>query len=980
VCLSVACIVGLAMLKNAWSIHPLAPQEQIATTAQAEFFESQIRPILLEKCFECHASDTDQSGGLSLDSSDSIWKGGDSGPAILRNDLSTSLLLRAIEYRDPKLQMPPSGKLSESQIQALQRWVADGAPTPPSFQSKSATGKATTALSVSAAQEHWAYRPLQSNALPTPTSSNHPIDSWLNVYHQQHQLTPSPLVSDRVWARRLAIDLHGLNPTWDNLQSLESALPRGASHTDGLANANASATTIVSAAMDAEALRLTREASVDALLASPRFGERFARKWMDVVRYAESLTLRGFILPDAWRYRNYLIDAYNSDLPFDQMLVQQLAGDLLPDTDTPSSQRHWIATTCLAIGDHNYEEQDKLQLEMDAIDEQLDTIGKAFLAQTLNCARCHDHKFDPIPTRDYYALAGILKSSVSMEHENVSKWIRMPLPIPEQERHRYEQASLRKAAIKKELDAAKKALGEKPKDNMPTKASDFPGIVVDDLAARKVGAWQPSSFTKDFVDKGYLHDLNQDQGSKSVTFEPMGLATGSYLVRMSYAADPNRSSRTLVRVFSADGESEMLINQRQRPEDDGLWQPLGKYRFEQGGQAFVIVSNEGANGHVIVDAVQFVPEGQSPSPSLPNPTRPTSATAEHPSGTLESQIKQLELESAEVQRLLDTRPMVQTVRASNQPSDIPIHIRGSVHRLGSMAPRGFLSCIDEHHAELASRYHIAPQANGRLELARWLADPENPLTARVYVNRVWAWLMGQGLVRTVDNFGTTGESPSCPELLDYLTSQFIAHGWSTKWLVKTIVTSDAYRRSVHASPDAMENDPENHYHTRGILRRLDAESLRDSLLQSSGELRWNQPLGSTVRNGTKEDFRYQHEVGLRSVYLPWFRNSLPELIREFDGANPSFSISQRNRSTVATQALVFMNSPWIRERAKTLATHIEKISLESHSDAVVTSFQLVLGRTPDPTELDWATRLREQSTLEELIHQLMASIDFRYCE
>jgi mono/diheme cytochrome c family protein len=968
------------MVGNAWSMEPFAPPERIATTAQTEFFESQIRPILLEKCFECHASDTDQSGGLSLDSSDSIWKGGDSGPALLLSDLASSLLLRAVEYRDPKLQMPPNGKLSESQIQALQRWVADGAPTPLSFQSQSSAGKASTALSVTAAQEHWAYRPLRSLAPPSPTSSNHPIDSWLNAYHQQHQLSPSPLVSDRVWARRLTIDLHGLNPTWDQLQSLESALPSGADSKQGSAITADAAVTIVPAAMDSDALRFAREETVDAMLASPRFGERFARKWMDVVRYAESLTLRGFILPDAWRYRNYLIDAYNSDLPFDQMLIEQLAGDLLPATDTLSSQRQWSATTCLAIGDHNYEEQDKLQLEMDAIDEQLDTIGKAFLAQTLNCARCHDHKFDPIPTRDYYALAGILKSSVAMEHENVSKWIRMPLPILEPERHRYEQASLRKAAIKKALDAAKKSLSEKPKDKSPARASDFPGIVVDDLSARKVGTWQPSSFTKGFVDQGYLHDLNQDQGSKSVTFEPMGLATGSYLVRMSYASDPNRSSRTLVRVFSADGESEMLINQRQRPEDDGLWQPLGKYRFEQGGQAFVIVSNEGANGHVIVDAVQFVPEGQSPNPALSNPTRSTPANAEQPTGTLESQIKQLELESAEVQRLLDTRPMVQTVRASSQPSDIPIHIRGSVHRLGSLAPRGFLSCIDEHHSGLAARYHIAPQANGRLELARWLADPENPLTARVYVNRIWAWLMGQGLVRTVDNFGTTGESPSCPELLDYLTSEFIAHGWSTKWLVKTIVTSDAYRRSIHATPDAMENDPENHYHARGTLRRLDAESLRDSLLQSSGELHWNLQPGSTFRNGTKDDFRYQHEVGLRSVYLPWFRNSLPELIREFDGANPSFSISQRNRSTVATQALAIMNSPWIHERAKSLANHIENTSIESHPDAVVKSFQLVLGRTPDPTELDWANRLRQQASLVELIHQLMASIDFRYCE
>jgi PAS domain-containing protein len=278
---------------------------------------------------------------------------------------------------------------------------------------------------------------------------------------------------------------------------------------------------------------------------------------------------------------------------------------------------------------------------------------------------------------------------------------------------------------------------------------------------------------------------------------------------------------------------------------------------------------------------------------------------------------------------------------------------------------------------------IDPASNGRLELAKWIAAPQNPLTARVYVNRIWYHLLGQGIVPSLDNFGTTGQLPSHLELLDWLSSEFIAHGWSTKWLVRTIVTSKTYRRSVSASAQAMEKDPDNTSFARGNLRRLDSESLRDSMLQSSGELSLGGTLESTIKSGTSADYRYQHENNIRSVYMPWFRNALPSMVREFDGANPSFSISQRNRSTVATQALAMMNNPWVRDRAKALVASLPQppydlADLQSKFFFIERIFQRILGRSPDEAELLWAEELLKTDDIEELAHQLFASIDFRY--
>jgi hypothetical protein len=979
-----------------------------------EFFEKHVRPLLIEKCSECHSSKTEKNGGLSVDSKELILRGGDSGPAVELADTDTSLFLRAIEYRDPKLQMPPDGKLDADQIQLLREWIRTGMAVSESFERSpegdsgemepgTSGGSSAFPLSVARAREHWAYRPLMQLEHPNGVSSQglatrvdrsnavnsdqletaNLIDVWLDDRYRQTSMEPSPLVDDATWIRRLYIDLHGLNPSYEDSEAAKNRL-------QGSRNGGAAQELV-----DAR----ERELLVDELLASPRYAERFARHWMDVVRYAESLTLRGFVLGDVWRYRNYLIRSFQQDKPFDVFVMEQVAGDLLhaqehQDASAPLSgsellqaQDRLVATTFLAIGDHNYEEQDKKQLEMDAIDEQLDVLGKAFLGQTLSCARCHDHKFDPIPTSDYYALAGILKSSIAMDHENVSKWVRIPLPVSSDEQQAFAKNKERLTSLQQQIATLKGSLSSKGSKSTVVPVEQLPGIVVDNSKAKKIGDWEDSSSVANYVGSGYLHDRNQKRGEKSVTFEGSEIPTGKYIVRVAYAPGDNRSSKTQVRVFSADGDQAFSIDQKKAPSDDGLWQTLGTFNFEKGGQAFVIISNDGADGHVIADAVQFLPDGQAPR----NTKEPQAIADGQQEIDREAKAKEqlgvLEKELSQLQKLQESVPMAQSIRPSPTPSGIPIHVRGSVHRLGASVPRGFLSCINEHEPELARRITIDPTANGRLELAQWLVAPENPLTARVYVNRVWANLMGHGIVRTVDNFGTTGLPPSDPQLLDALAGEFIRQGWSTKWLVRTIVTSKAYRRALKPTESAKEADPENGYFSFGHLRRLDAESLRDSMLRSSGELKESEPagdsifpaVGTTVRAGTKEDYRYEHEAGYRSVYLPWFRNSLPELVREFDGANPSFSISERSRSTVSTQALALMNSPWVSKRAEAASAGIEPCEGEADCNRVIeTLFLKILGRVPTEVELRWGRAVLSEASAKELAHQLFASIDFRY--
>jgi hypothetical protein len=938
---TLAVVVGLCVLEpGSYCRGDDSPQ------ASLEFFESKVRPLLVDKCLECHSHQTETSGGLSLDSKEDWIKGGDSGQAIAPEQWDQSLFWKAVSYRDPHLQMPPSGKLSDKELDILKQWLASGAIDPRSSAAKRPT--LSQGLPLENSQDHWAYRPIVADVkIPQVRDASTPIDAFLSEDQLRVGVVPSTLADDNAIRRRLFLDLSGINPPGSVMLS-ESI----SSTPEDYAN------------------------FVDELLASPRFGEYFARHWMDAVRFAESITLRGFVLPDAWRYRAYLIDAYNTDQPIDQFIQEQIAGDLMESSDWSERQRQCIAASMLVLGDTNLEEQDKKQLEMDFIDEQIDVLGKALLGQTISCSRCHDHKFDPIPTSDYYALAGILKSSIGLEHDNVSRWVSNPLPVDSEEEKKFQLAETRSKELKSEIDRCKKELASLSGTSAIKKSTQLAGVVIDDSAATLVGDWKKSTFHPAYVDNGYLHDGNNSKTRHSAIFRPNELQPGRYLVRIAYAFGDNRATNVAVKIFSANGEDVKVFNQKLKPPIDGLWYSLGEYLFEQGGRSEVEVSNEGADGHVIVDAVQFLPaEATLATSTSTGPSNPKNL--EKSEAELKRQLEALEKESNAIKQFLGQRPTAMGLRTVRSPQNLAIHVRGSVHQLGPVVPRGYLRCLP-----VSDSPAISSESNGRLELAQWITSRQNPLTARVYVNRIWSKLMGSGIVRTVDNFGTTGERPCNSDLLDWLTFEFMERGWSTKWLVREIVTSDAYRRSSVAQADQIEIDPDNRTYARAMIRRLTPEAMRDSLLLASGELDLEILRGGSFSSSLKEDYDYQHSSRHRTVYGPWFRNSVPQLYKEFDGPNISFSASVRNISTTAPQALVLLNSPWIDERCNKIATRI--LSEFSEPATIIHAvYGLILHRSPSPSEQVMAEEIlgtANETSVANLTKQLIASLDFRLVE
>ena len=1007
---AVLCAVGLGQ--------PLAPaadeaQPGGASAAGLEFYEKKIRPLLAENCFECHGEQK-HKGGLRLDSREGWATGGDSGPALVPGAVEASRLIKAVRYRDKEFQMPPKQRLSAQQVADLEQWIKLGAPAPRTAPAVAVTKR--PGLSLEEGRKHWAYQPPQKPAPPAVKDAAWPrgdLDRFILAKLEAKGLKPVADADPQTLGRRIYFDLIGLPPTPEEAAAFVKEYEAGIAH------------------QPAAIAQL-----VDRLLASPHYGERWGRHWLDVARYAESVTLRGFVFPEAWRYRDYVIAAFNRDLPYDRFMREQVSGDLLPAANVAERARQLTATTFLTMGNNVYEEQDKKQLEMDAIDEQLDVISKAFLAQTVTCARCHDHKFDPIPTRDYYALAGILKNSRLLSHENVSKWIEVPLPLAPEAEEPYLKQEAQLAALKGRLQSAKEAAAKRTaasgKEPVPTKAGalatkDFPGVVVDDAQAKVVGNWRKSQFGKNYIGDGYLEDEDKDKGSKTLTFIPELPRPGKYEVRLAFLAAPNRATNTPVIVFSADGERTFHINQRVTPPIEGRFVSLGQHKFELNGQGFVIVANEGTQGHVVADAVQFLPvemletlaavksngtaKATTDLDPKPGPIKKTAAAknpSAKPAKTTDEDVKKLEEELKQLTESGPKRPMVMTVKEEPQVGDIRVLVRGSVHNPGDLVPRGFLQI-----ATLGPTPVITPKESGRRELGEWLASRENPLPARVMANRVWHWLTGAGLVRTTDNFGTMGEAPSHPELLDYLATRFVAEGWSVKKLVREVVLSRTYQLasgpSVQSGKDgtklngrklnteslnteyfsrAAAADPENRLCWRANRRRLDAECIRDTVLAVSGQLQLAVG-GATIKGTVNADYGYQHTDTRRSVYAPVFRNALPELFAAFDFADPSVVSGKRNTSIVAPQALFLLNHPFVREQAKAAA----RGALAAAGDdakRIERAYRTALGRPPTAAETKLALTFlsapadgqeiegKRLDAWAEFYQALFASLDFRY--
>ncbi|MEZ6058674.1 MAG: DUF1553 domain-containing protein [Planctomycetaceae bacterium] len=913
--------------------------------AGTEFFEKKIRPVLVERCDKCHSGETaaKQKGGLRIDSRDALLQGGESGPAIVPGKPNESLLIDAIRYES--FEMPPNGKLPANVVADFVRWVEMGAPDPREPPKGGAQASAPSGINLEEGRKFWSFQPVHSHQVPVVANLTWPrtdVDRFLLNRIEAAKLQPVEDANRGVLIRRMTFDLTGLPPTPEEIAAFEN---------DPADDDTAIATV------------------VDRLLASRHFGERWGRHWLDVARFSQSTGGgRSLLYLEAWRYRDYVFNSINNNLPFDRFVIEQVAGDLLPAEELAGREDSaLIATGFLAMGPTNLELQDKVQLRMDVIDEQVDTLGRAFLGMTLGCARCHDHKFDPIPVTDYYALAGILGSTRTFNDGNVASWVTRPLPAsPEQavsvKKHR-EEVALLEAEVKR-LDKQLKKLNPVAPDG---------GITVDDEAAELVGTWTESVSVQGFIGKGYRHATGP---GATATFRQK-VTPGKYEVVIAYTPSGNRSPNALIVVKHSQGETTRRIDQRKETGNGRGSVSVGKYQF--GDVAEVVISTEGTNGVVIADGVRFVPldGGDSKEPIDDDNEKFERLTAEH---------KEASDKLATLKKQAPVLPMALSVDEEAQPKDEPIAIRGNARNLGPPVPRGVLQV-----ATIGPLPTIPKHQSGRLELARWIASRENPLTARVTVNRVWAHLFDEGLVRTVDNFGTPGERPSHPELLDHLALTFMDEGWNLKSLIRRLMLSRAYRLSSRPGDQARKVDPDNRLYTHQNRRRLEAEAIYDAMLNLSGELTLEFG-GPTVRPKTSTEYGYKFDVGRRAVYLPVFRNELPELFSLFDFPNPNASQGHRDTTTLSTQALFLMNDPFVIDRARKAATRL----LESDPDEnhrLDHLYLTALGRLPTSSEREIAlnyvsgsgnTPSTPPTTREQLwtdlTHSLIATIDFRQVE
>ena len=956
-----------------------------------EFFEKRIRPVFVQHCYECHSADAKAvKGGLLLDSRDGWKRGGDSGPALLPSKPNDSLLIKALKHEDG-LEMPPKGKLPDEVIADFVKWIEQGAPDPRTAPAKAL---ARREIDIAAGQQFWCFRPITRPTLPAVKDKAWPradIDRFILAKQESVGIRPIADADRATWLRRVTFDLIGLPPTPAEIDDFVS-----------------------------DPSPTAREEVADRLLASPHFGERWGRHWLDIARFAESSGGgRSMILAEAWRYRDYVIRSFNNDKPFDRFLLEQLAGDLLPFDSPQQQEEHLVATALLALGPTNYEEQDKQALEFDVVDEQIDTLGKMVLGMTIGCARCHDHKFDPIPQRDYYALAGIFRSTHLLDHDNVSKWIERPLPMPAELTVAVKQHELAVAGLKQQIEtmkaeekriaSAKKHAGDDDDDipgtpRGPIELKAFAGIMLDDSDAKKVGDWTNSQFSKHYIGDGYAHDGNKDKGQKTLTFSPAVPKAGLYEVRLAYNAGDSRATNVPIEILDLDGEHDLKINQRTPPPIDHRFVSLGKFRFDESGQWYVLISNEGTDGHVIVDALQLLPveegrgvkgEGRAKDKATDNGQRTTDKTQITKSKLPD--VKDLEKQLKELNDRAPYRPMTMSLEEAKQIEETPIRIRGNVHSKGDKVPRGFLQV-----ASYGSPALPPAKESGRRELAAWMGSSTNPLTARVLANRVWHHLFGVGLVRTVDNFGSTGETPSHPELLDLLATRLISDGWSMKSLVREIVLSRTYGLASSEPKSQISNlksqisaDPENRLLWRQNRRRHSAEAIRDAMLLTSDSLDRTM-FGRTLRNPKQDgpnanigEMTYVFDESRRSDYTPILRNRLLELFEAFDFADPNLSIGRRNITTVPTQALYLMNSPFVLDQSRDAARELLSQSDLTDEQRVIAAYRTTVGREPTPRERSLALRVISPSAenttpspiaWERLFQALFASVDFRFLD
>ena len=759
--------VSLTLLVLLLTTHIARAEDAKPANAAAEAsFTTNVLPILKQHCYKCHSHAAGKAkGGLMLDSRSGWVKGGDAGTAIVPGKPDASLLIKAVRYED--LEMPPTGKLPIELISRLEKWVASGAHDP----RIATTTQANSGIDLEAGREHWAFQPIRD--VPPPQVRNkawpqNDIDRFVLTKLEQNDLGPVADADRYTWLRRVSFDLTGLPPTVNEITEF--------------------------AADDSDQ---AYEKVVDRLLNSRAFGERWARHWLDLVGYADQVgTSNSVFAQHAWRYRDYVIDAYNNDKPFDRFIREQLAGDLLPYNTPEERAANLIATGFLVLGDIEIVEADKAKLLVDIVDQQVNKTGKAFLGMTIDCARCHDHKFDPISQRDYYAIGGFFHGTSTIYKTDRGVWSDVNVnELPETDAQNAERQRRTQTH------------------------------------AEKLSQW--------------------------------------------------RTEREAATERRAKVDKELQNDQLSKEARD----QLTKERNDNNGRIGVLNRD-------IQHAEFFAP----------------------------------------------TAPRAHGVHDVEKPGDMQITIRGNPRALSDEVPRGFLSVVTENVPD------VPANQSGRLQLANWIADEANPLTARVAVNRIWQRMFGHGIVRSVDYFGLPGERPSHPQLLDHLATRFVRDGWSQKQLIRSIALSRTYRLGSRHHDGAHSIDPGNRLLWRMNRVRLDAEALRDAMILVSGQLASStggpsMPLefpenvgGLNPKDVNPPNFRLARwrptQAFERTVYLPIVRHSAqpgPAALRNvFDFPQPSQFSGQRATTAVPTQALFLMNGSVVKERAGAVADRLAK--------------------------------------------------------
>ncbi len=874
------------------------------------FFESRIRPALVEHCFECHSASAGEiNGGLLLDSREAISNGGDSGPVIDLKDAGKSLLIQALRHQD--LKMPPKSKLSDAVIADFEKWIAMGAPDP---RNESAAKPKNEAIDWLQAKQFWSFRRREPIAIPTVHSnwSRTPIDLFIEEKRSRAGLEPNTESSRTTWLRRVFIDLNGVPPSPNEADAFVQSLQSDA-----------------------------YEQVVDRLLASPRYGERWGRYWLDLARYADSNGAdenHGY--PVAWRYRDYVIESLNADIRYDDFVIEQLAGDLLPASSELEQGRLITATGFLVIGPKMLAEQDKPKLVADMVDEQLDTIGKVFLGLTLGCARCHDHKFDPILAKDYYALAGILQSTKSMEHLNfVSQWNERDLPDEMLSKTiRVHQERFDK--IKAELDEKKRVYSDRAFEkqlnsfltamsrSLPTDSSQGEPLIQESekwqqllqrdpvAPSREVDflrVWRRlASLEKElFAEKSATvwQELTADEKKRS-----------SWEDKLSKHTCP-RSTQELMDTYAVVLR-EIWAEIRDAPRND-----KGKITSSETAKLF----RQFFDGELFV----YYPKIEE---TLADDEKKGFVELQAATDTLEKEIPSLPRAMAVTEGPI--RFVAVNVRGN--------HLQTTGEPLVPSIPTVFRG--ESSNVELVGR----EKGSGRLELAKWIADKDHPLTARVMVNRIWQGHFVEGLVTSASNFGLRGQPPSHPELLDWLANEFVKNDWSIKRLHRQIVLSSAYRMSSHSDQDSELVDPDNRMLWRQNRRRMEIEVLRDALLSTGDVL--NSSLGGAPRNATTamiKNLSGAENIGCnrRTVYLDINRAAMSDFLMTFDYVEPGVSVERRPATIVPHQSLYMMNNPLPLEIGKQLAT---RLHMEQSNDfaRLEMATRTVFGRAPKTREIE----------------------------